>query len=212
MTTPDIQLGTTPWDTSNREALLQGLEAVIKRDMVGVATVRRQSIERECLAEAELPAVLIDELSGSYTWDHRHCAGELRQVSVVVFDLQAKCKRTKQYPLGNVSQAREAMVAALLKALQNNPTLHVQLEGEAAEEAHAVDAFSGAEVRYMKAKHPMIRALVTVRMLTNENFADNVTTDWQQLVLTASPSPNEGDVPLTTTFTLDSQQDGDDNG
>lgn len=197
------------WDTSNREALMSALEVILEAGMPGVKTVRRQSLERECLAEPELPAVLIDELSSSYTWEHRHCEQELRLVTVLVFDLQAMSKRSKAEPLGNVAKLREAMVAQFLTVLQNNPTLEVQLEGEDEPQPHVVDAFNGAEVRYMKTKYPTARALVTVRMLTSENFRNEVTSNWQQLILTAHASPDEGDDGLTTTLTLDQPTDGD---
>lgn len=197
----------TPWDISNREALLEALVHVIREEWPWLRTVRRQSLERECLAEPELPAVLIDEAQTDYSYDHRHHEHELRANLVVVFDLQVQARKTKAKPLGDVPTIREIMVSQLLRVLQNNAALKTLLpavsEADSAAQAenHAIDAFNGCTVRYVKSKFPTVRALVTVRMLTSENFKERPTVDFSSLIMTAGPGPDQPG--LTATFELD---------
>ena len=193
-----------PWETSNREALLTALEHVIRTEIPELGTVRRQALDKEGVAEGALPAILIDEASSSYKFDHRFI-GEMDLKCIVTFDLQARARKTKGQPLGNLSQAREAMIARLLQVLQNNPTLTCQLPGEDEPMDHAKDVFPAAEVRYVKTTWPDVRALVTILLKTSENFLEKPQTQWRRIILSARPltEDDEDTTPLTTTVELD---------
>jgi hypothetical protein len=182
--------------TSGREAMLQALAAVL-RSIPGVKTVDRQHILSEMLAEAQLPAIRIEEVGTQYRWVHRQQPRLVAEViSTLVLDLQLPAPRQRKGPGQEESSAREAFVAAVLGKLASNPTLICALEGDEAPCAHTQDVTMGleiAQVRYPKTEGGWARALVQITARHEEVMAEQPSGAWQHVLWSLRALDAEGD-------------------
>ena len=187
--------------TSQRDQMLDALVAVL-RGLEGVRYVDRQAITRELVTDAQMPAIIIEEVGTNYRWIERHGDRKMRVRSGIVIDLQARARRRKDGPGGNVSTARENFVRAVLNHLANNPMLQTQLAGEDESTPHAYDTSHLFDVRYVREADPFVRALITIQVDTDDVFDSRTRTDWQQLILNTTANPEISDGPVTTTHEL----------
>jgi hypothetical protein len=182
--------------TSGREAMLQAL-AVVLGSIPGVKTVDRQHILNEMLAEAQLPAIRIEEVGTQYTWKHRQQPRLVAEVvSTLILDLQLPAPRQRKGPGQEESSAREAFVHAVLGKLASNPTLVCQLVGEPAPASHAQDVTSGlevAQVRYPKTEGGWARALVQLSVRHEEVLDEQPSGAWQHVLWGLRALDVEGD-------------------
>lgn len=188
---------------SAREQALEALRSVLQ-GLPGVRLVDRQTITEDVVADAQMPAILIDETRTEYSWDERHGRRALGARIGITLDLQVRAGRRNDGPGAAVSTAREAFVFAVIEHLSNNPSLRCQLTGEATATDHVIDCAGGFVVDYPPTTHPYGRALVTFEMTLTECPVDaRGRTAWQTLAIElVYPYPGAADEERKT-FTLE---------
>lgn len=187
---------------SQRDRMLDALVAVLQ-GLDGVRYVDRQAITAETVSDAQMPAILIDEVRTQYRWYERHGGRAMGLRSVLVLDLQARATRRTDGPGANTSTARELFANAVLGHLADNPTLNVQLDGEEEAVDHAYDIATQFDVRYVRMEDPYVRALITLEAEPCPEVFDGRTyTDWQQLILDAYTDRENAEGPITSTYDL----------
>ncbi|MDZ7703361.1 MAG: hypothetical protein U5L04_02625 [Trueperaceae bacterium] len=192
---------TAAFQTSQREALLEALETSLSK-LSGVNYVSRQAISRDLVADAQLPAIIIDESSTQYEWYDRHGDRDLEFRSTLVLDLQISAERVDggEY---NISTVRETFAAAVMTHLTEHAELIEQLDGESQSQAHARDVAPSFTVQYPAVQAPYARALVSTTAISTEQFDGRVYTEWDTLVADLyrhdDPKPSTpGDLTFTT--------------
>jgi hypothetical protein len=168
--------------TYPREKVLEALVKVLKDG--GFNSVFCDAITDKMVADADMPAAIIEEVTESLT---RVTAGREKRIfrvnSLLVIDLQGKVKTETGKRNGSLSKYRNLMSRQLLRILANNPALVCQLEGETASEAHCLDCAASFEVSYNSegASLPYCRALVPITVQFDEEISPVETTSWSEI-------------------------------
>jgi hypothetical protein len=178
--------------------MLRALRAVLA-GIPGIEHVDRQDLNpQDMLAEAQLPAIIIDEERTRYQWTERHHKREAEARSGLILDCQAYAGRSDDRAGYDVSTVRELFVNRVLQELADKATLEVQLDNESEPQTHADDAALQFEVRYPRVPTPKIRALITITVSTDEVFDGRARTSWDTLVADIYSHDDSDDSPTVT--------------
>lgn len=172
---------TDQWPTSNREKMLEALKQVLE-GIPGVQYVDRQDLDPTgMIAEAQRPAIIIDEERTRYEWLERHDERKMEATSGLVLDLQADAPKSADRAGYDVSTIRELFVARVIQELADESTLTVQLASENSEQQHADDAALEFEVRYPSVPEPGVRAVISISIESCEVFDGRTKNTWDTL-------------------------------
>lgn len=184
----------THWSISARERMLRALAHVLS-DITGVRTVERQAIESKMVTEAQMPAILIDEVTTRYRWGgSRPGDRTLSLVAVLGIEVQIQTRRGPRASV-NESTVREAFVEEVLQTLVDNPQLRCQLDDEDAPVAHCRDCARQFDVRYIPGPGNFARALITASTELEAIYDRRPRTEWQRILLTLYPTDDSGAEP-----------------
>ena len=156
---------------SGREKALAAMASILG-SMTGINYVGRQDIVPDLVSDAQMPAILIQEISTAYRYTRRTPERAAIFTSLLQLDLQCKAKRTSTVQEGDVSTIRELFAWEVMNALAKNARLNVQLSGEGAAVNHARDAALDFSAQYVPVPFPYARILLSVTMMGDEEFDD----------------------------------------